>query len=62
MPYCRGDGYVDGQHKDHDLGHKEGDFPVSEKCARTSLAIPIYSEMHQDDLEYVCQTLREFYR
>jgi dTDP-4-amino-4,6-dideoxygalactose transaminase len=43
------------------VGYKQGDFPVSEKVARTSLALPIYPELQQDDLEYVAGLISSFY-
>ena len=43
------------------LGYKQGDFPVSEQLAASSLALPVHSEMTTDDIEYVCDTLRSFY-
>jgi dTDP-4-amino-4,6-dideoxygalactose transaminase len=44
-----------------DLGLKQGDFPVSEKLAAESLALPIHSELSADDVEYVCESVRSFY-
>ena len=43
------------------LGHKEGDFPVSEKLAKESLAVPIYSELSRSDIEHVCGLLQSYY-
>jgi len=43
------------------LGHHAGDFPVSEKLAAESLALPIHSELREEDIEYVCQTVNSFY-
>jgi dTDP-4-amino-4,6-dideoxygalactose transaminase len=43
------------------LGHKVGDFPVSEKLAKESLALPIYSELQPSDIEYVCNLIGSFY-
>lgn len=43
------------------LGHKAGDFPVSEQLAKDSLALPIYSELQSSDIEYVCSLIRSFY-
>jgi dTDP-4-amino-4,6-dideoxygalactose transaminase len=43
------------------LGYKEGDFPVSERLARESLALPIYPELTPDDIAYVCSTVKAFY-
>jgi dTDP-4-amino-4,6-dideoxygalactose transaminase len=44
-----------------DLGYNQGDFPVSEKLAAESLALPIHSELVADDIDYVCETIRSFY-
>jgi dTDP-4-amino-4,6-dideoxygalactose transaminase len=44
-----------------DLGYRAGDFPVSERLARESLALPVYPELAPDDIEYVCRTIRAFY-
>jgi dTDP-4-amino-4,6-dideoxygalactose transaminase len=43
------------------LGYKPGDFPVSEKAAETSLAIPVYGELTHDDMDYVVDTIAAFY-
>jgi dTDP-4-amino-4,6-dideoxygalactose transaminase len=43
------------------LGHKQGDFPVTEKLALESLALPIYAELHPSDIEYVCGLIEAFY-
>ena len=42
-----------------DLGHKKGDFPVSEKIAKEVLSLPMFPHMNKDQVEYVCATLRE---
>ncbi len=44
------------------LGYKRGDFPVSERLAGDSLALPIFTELTPDDVEYVCEAIRTFYR
>jgi dTDP-4-amino-4,6-dideoxygalactose transaminase len=44
-----------------DLGHKKGDFPVSEKLASASLALPIHAELAADDIDYICDSIRSFY-
>lgn len=43
------------------LGHRAGDFPVSERLADESLALPIYPELQASDIEYVCGLIRTFY-
>ena len=45
-----------------DLGYKKGDFPVSEKAADDVLALPIYPELRNDQLEYVVSKIGDFYR
>ena len=43
------------------LGHKEGDFPESERAARETLALPIYPELARVQQEYVVETVRRFF-
>jgi dTDP-4-amino-4,6-dideoxygalactose transaminase len=45
-----------------DLGYREGDFPVSEELARTSLALPIHSDLRPEQIEYVAHEIRGFYQ
>ncbi len=42
------------------LGYKEGDFPESERASRETLALPIYSELTHDQIEYVVDKIAEF--
>jgi dTDP-4-amino-4,6-dideoxygalactose transaminase len=44
-----------------DLGHREGDFPVSERLAKESLALPVHSELTADEIEHICGLLKRFY-
>jgi dTDP-4-amino-4,6-dideoxygalactose transaminase len=44
------------------LGYKEGDFPESERAARQTLALPIYSELSEDQLAYVVECIRGFFK
>ena len=43
------------------LGYKKGDFPVSERVADECLALPIYPELCEEDIAYVCEAIGEFY-
>lgn len=45
-----------------ELGHRPGDFPVSERLAAEALALPVYPELDEGKLEYICQAIRAFYR
>lgn len=42
------------------LGYRKGDFPESEKAADTSLALPIYPELSQDQIRFVAETINAF--
>jgi dTDP-4-amino-4,6-dideoxygalactose transaminase len=44
------------------LGYKKGDFPVAEKAADEILSLPMYPELTDQQIEYVCDSIREFYR
>src|SRR5687768_10308862 len=42
-----------------DLGHKEGDFPESERACREVLALPVYPELSREQVKYVAKSLLE---
>jgi dTDP-4-amino-4,6-dideoxygalactose transaminase len=44
-----------------ELGYKRGDFPISEKLAVESLALPVHAELAADDVDYICDSIRSFY-
>jgi dTDP-4-amino-4,6-dideoxygalactose transaminase len=43
------------------LGHKVGDFPVSEQLAKEVLALPIYAELTEEEIATIAGLIREFY-
>ena len=42
------------------LGYQEGDFPVSEKLSRASLALPIYPGLSKEKLRYISEKITAF--
>ena len=42
------------------LGYKNGDFPESEKAANETIALPIYPEMTEEQLNYVVKMIVQF--
>jgi dTDP-4-amino-4,6-dideoxygalactose transaminase len=41
------------------LGYKSGDFPVSERAAKSTLAIPVFAELADDELAYVVDIISD---
>lgn len=44
------------------LGYKKGDFPVSESICKKILALPIYPEITEEEVDFVCETIKKFYK
>jgi dTDP-4-amino-4,6-dideoxygalactose transaminase len=44
------------------LGYKEGDLPVAERAAKEVLSLPIFPEMTDSEVEYVIESVKEFFR
>jgi len=42
-----------------EMGFNEGDFPVTESVAKTTLALPFFSNMTEEQIDYVVKTLKE---
>ena len=40
------------------LGYKQGNFPHAEKACREVLALPLFPELTDDDVDYVCESLQ----
>jgi dTDP-4-amino-4,6-dideoxygalactose transaminase len=45
-----------------DLGYKPGDFPVSEKVCNTVLSLPLWPGMTVEQVEYVADAVKRFFR
>lgn len=41
-------------------GFDEGSFPVTEKLSKVVISLPIHTEMIPDQLEYICQVIKNF--
>jgi dTDP-4-amino-4,6-dideoxygalactose transaminase len=43
-----------------ELGYQNGDFPIAEMLAQTSLSIPLYPGLTDDEVSYIAQKVRQF--
>jgi dTDP-4-amino-4,6-dideoxygalactose transaminase len=44
------------------LGYQEGDFPITEKCSRTILSLPMYPELKKSEIKYVVEKIKKFFK
>lgn len=44
------------------LGYKKGDFPVAERTCDEILSLPIFPELADDEVDYVCDHIAAFYK
>jgi dTDP-4-amino-4,6-dideoxygalactose transaminase len=43
----------------HQLGHKPGDFPVTEYVSARTIGLPFFSKMTSSQIERVCDVLEK---
>ncbi len=43
-----------------DLGYKEGSFPVTEELAKEIVSLPLYPELTDEEVSYICNVVNEF--
>lgn len=43
------------------LGYKKGDFPVTDRQVETILSLPVFAELTNQQVNYVCDKIIEFY-
>jgi len=44
-----------------DLGYTRGDFPAAEMLAEEILSLPMYAELSCEQIDYVCNKIKEFF-
>ena len=44
------------------LGYKQGDFPVTDRHADTTITLPVHQYLSRDQLSFVVDSIAEFYR
>ena len=45
-----------------ELGYKKSDFPIAEKLAETSLSLPLYPGLTIEEVDFICDKIKQFYR
>ena len=43
------------------FGYKQGDFPVTESVAKSTIALPFYNNLSKDDVAEVCKELTKIF-
>ena len=61
MPFWDIDASVKEIQRCADLGYKAGDFPLTEKAAAETLAIPVFSELTEEQQRCVVDVIAEFF-
>lgn len=41
-------------------GFGEGSFPITERLSKSVISLPIHTEMKQDELAFICETIKKF--
>lgn len=41
------------------LNYKKGDFPITESCTDEILSLPMFAELKEDEIRYVCDKIKE---
>jgi dTDP-4-amino-4,6-dideoxygalactose transaminase len=44
------------------LGHRQGDFPLSEQAAKETLAIPVHPDLQEAQQDHVMETIQAFFQ
>lgn len=43
-----------------DLNYKNGDFPITEKCAKEVISLPMFPELTKDEINYIAEEIDKF--
>ena len=43
------------------FGHREGDFPVTERAAKEILSLPMYAELTNEQIDFVCDSIGDYF-
>jgi dTDP-4-amino-4,6-dideoxygalactose transaminase len=43
------------------LGYKKGDMPITERHTEQMLSLPVFAELHDEQVEYVCERILQFF-
>lgn len=41
------------------FGYQEGDFPITESVAKSTLALPFYGNLDEEKIDFICESLKE---
>lgn len=44
------------------LGYNKGDFPVTENLAETGISLPMFPELSDTQIDYVCDKIKDFFK
>ena len=45
-----------------ELNYKKGDFPITEQSAKEILSLPMFPELSEEQIEYVCENIKEYFQ
>jgi len=45
----------------YDLGYKKGDFSVTEELSETGLSLPMYPELNDEQINYICDKIKTYF-
>jgi UDP-2-acetamido-2-deoxy-ribo-hexuluronate aminotransferase len=44
------------------VGYKKGDLPVSENLCNSVISLPMHTELEKDQIDYICDCIKKFYK